>query len=183
MSMGNDSTTPGYLTPIGDAPAYDEALERLISRWIRGLTGLDKSVVLPQWTDPQPEIPKNGTTWCAFGVGIVQEDSYPAFVQQTDTSVQQWSFESIDLNCSFYGPQGLTTATQFRDGLQVAQNNAELNAVGMTFQDCSQLMNLPELINYQWVRRYDLHITLRRKIIRSYGVNSLLSAPVKFFGE
>jgi hypothetical protein len=44
-------------------------------------------------------------------------------------------------------------------------------------------MNLPELINNQWVRRYDLHITLRRKIIRSYGINSLLSAPVTFFGE
>lgn len=60
--LSNDSTTAGYLTPVGDSPPYDEDLERLISRWIRGVTGLAATLVYPRWTDPQKQIPKNGTT-------------------------------------------------------------------------------------------------------------------------
>ena len=39
----------------------------------------------------------------------------------------------------------------------------------------------PELINNQWVRRYDISVDLRRKIIRQYGIQSLVDAPVQFW--
>lgn len=79
--MSNDSTAPGYLTPVSDGPTYDETLERQISRWIRGVTGMEVGDVYPRWTDPQPQIPKNGTTWCAFGITGVREDAYPAYIR------------------------------------------------------------------------------------------------------
>ncbi|CAI1547534.1 Uncharacterised protein [Serratia liquefaciens] len=180
--MSNDSTTPGYLTPTGSGPAYDEELERLLSRWIRGLTGLDKNVVYPRWTDPQIQIPKNGTTWCAFGITGVQEDANPAYIQG-DESSEQWSHETVDILCCFYGPRGMSVVTQFRDGLFVSQNNDELKAIGLTLLDCGRIFNLPELINNQWVRRYDIAVRLRRKVIREYGIKSLVEAPVQFFGE
>lgn len=180
--MSNDSTTPGYLTPTGSDPSYDADLERLLSRWIRGLTGLDTKLVFPRWTDPQIQIPKNGTTWCAFGITGVQEDAYPAYIQ-ADESAEQWSHETIDILVCFYGPQGMTVATQFRDGLFVSQNNDELQAIGLTLLDCGRIFNLPELINNQWVRRYDIAVRLRRKVIRQYGITSLVDASVKFFGE
>lgn len=180
--MSNDSTTPGYLTPTGSGPAYDEELERLLSRWIRGLTGLDKNVVYPRWTDPQIQIPKNGTTWCAFGITGVQEDANPAYIQGDERS-EQWSHETVDILCCFYGPRGMSVVTQFRDGLFVSQNNDELKAIGLTLLDCGRIFNLPELINNQWVRRYDIAVRLRRKVIREYGIKSLVEAPVQFFGE
>ncbi|WP_428848012.1 phage neck terminator protein [Serratia marcescens] len=180
--MSNDSTTPGYLTPVSDGPTYDEALERQISRWIRGVTGMEKDNVYPRWTDPQPQIPKNGTTWCAFGITGVQEDANPAYIQGAENA-EQWSHETIDILVCFYGPQGMTVATRFRDGLFVSQNNDELKNNDLTLLDCGRIFNLPELINNQWVRRYDIAVRLRRKVIREYGIKSLVEAPVQFFGE
>ncbi|WP_445683245.1 phage neck terminator protein, partial [Salmonella enterica] len=49
--------------------------------------------------------------------------------------------------------------------------------------EAGTIYNLPELINNQWVRRYDLTITLSRKNIRTYNVRTLQDAPVSFFGD
>ncbi|MCE0438686.1 hypothetical protein LVW23_24720 [Klebsiella pneumoniae] len=149
---------------------------------MRGVTGLAATLVYPRWTDPQKQIPKNGTTWCAFGVTGIQEDFNPAYVQGEENT-DQWSHETISLILCFYGPQGLATATRFRDGLLVAQNNEELNRSGLTFMQQGRILNLPELINNQWVRRYDISVDLRRKITRQYGIQSLVDAPVQFFGD
>ena len=89
----------------------------------------------------------------------------------------------MSLILCFYGPQALATATRFRDGLLVSQNNDELNRSGLTFLQMGRILNLPELINNQWVRRYDISVDLRRKIIRQYGIQSLVDAPVQFFGD
>jgi hypothetical protein len=139
--LSNDSTTAGYLTPVGDSPPYDEDLERLISRWIRGVTGLDATLVYPRWTDPQKQIPKNGTTWCAFGITGIQEDFNPLMCRAKRTPNS--GHETVSLILCFYGPQGLATATRFRDGLLVAQNNDELNRSGLTFLQHGRILNLP----------------------------------------
>jgi hypothetical protein len=36
------------------------------------------------------------------------------------------------------------------------------------------VLNLPELINNQWVRRYDLSVQLRRKVIRTYDIKTVI---------
>lgn len=77
----------------------------------------------------------------------------------------------------------MTVATRFRDGLFVSQNNDELKNSDLTLLDCGRIFNLPELINNQWVRRYDIAVRLRRKVIREYGIKSLVESPVQFFGE
>lgn len=181
--MANDSTAAGYLTPVSPAPPYGEDLERLISRWIRGLTALDTNMVYPRWTDPQATIPVNGTTWCAFGITSVVQDVHPAQVSVDDNIEARWQQESIDIIFCFYGPAGLSIATQFRDGLYLPQNNNALNRVGMSFGEAGRLMAVPELINNQWVRRFDVTVTLRRKTTRNYNIKSFLSAPVQFFGD
>ena len=40
------------------------------------------------------------------------------------------------------------------------------------------IRNLPELINNQWVRRYDLAVTLSRKNTRTYNVKSVVDPNV-----
>ena len=172
--MSNDSTTAGYLTTIGDVPSYDSDLEREVSRWIRGVTGIDTSLVYPRWTDPQPQIPKNGTTWCEFGITTLPGTAPPANIQISDEQSEQWTWEQVSVICCFYGPQGASVATLFRAGLYVEQNNAELNRSGLSLVDVGTIYNLPELINNQWVRRYDITVTLSRKNVRTYGIKTIL---------
>ncbi|WP_426576684.1 phage neck terminator protein [Xenorhabdus stockiae] len=181
--MSNVSNFPGYLTPVSVSPDYDEALERELSRWIRAVAGLEPKTVFPRWTDPQPKIPPAGSHWCAFGIMNIREDANPSAIQFSDKHHAQWSHETLDILCCFYGPSGQRIATQFRDGLFITQNNDELSRKGLTFQQCSQIQPAPELINNQWQRRYDVTVTLRRKIVRNYGIQSLVEAPVKFFGD
>lgn len=179
----NDSTQHGYLTPTSPQPDYDEQLERELSRWIRGVSGLPDGMALPRWTSTQPVIPVAGSTWCEFGVMKVRHDVQPAEVAVDDSTNARWQQESLDVICCFYGPGGLGVATLFRDGLFLSQNNEELNRVGMSLGGCSDIIPAPEFINKQWQRRYDVTVQLRRKTVREYSIKSLLSTPVTFFGD
>ncbi|MHB9327427.1 phage neck terminator protein [Phytobacter ursingii] len=172
--MSNDSTDPGYLTPAGTEPDYDRQLENQIVLWISGVSGLPVSAIYPRWTDPQSSIPKNGITWCGFGVTTLPRDDMPADIQGDDL-MDQWTWENVTVLACFYGPQGAATAARFRDGLYVEQNNTTLRtAAGLSLVGTGRIYNLPELINNQWVRRYDLTVTLSRKNIRTYNVKSIL---------
>ncbi|CZY49252.1 bacteriophage protein [Enterobacter cloacae] len=84
---------------------------------------------------------------------------------------------------SFYGPGGMQFASRFRDGISVEQNNAELNQSDLSLVDYGDIVPFPELINQQWVRRYDMKVRLRRKVVREYNILALQDAPVSFFGE
>ena len=181
--MSNDSTTAGYLTPVSELPKYDKELEQEISRWIRGVTGMSTNRVFPRWTDPQEQIPKNGITWCGFGITTMPRPVNPASVDSSEEQSEQWTWETVTVICCFYGPQGAATASTFRDGIYVPQNNAELNKTGLSLVGTTDIINAPELINNQWVRRYDITATLSRKNTRTYNIKSILSAPVQFFGD
>ena len=165
--MSNDSTAPGYLTPV-HGPTYDEALERQISRWIRGVTGMEKITFIRAGLTRNRRYRKRHYLVRLrhyWRTGRCQPRVYPG-----DESAEQWSHETIDILVCFYGPQGMTVATRFRDGLFVSQNNDELKNSDLTLLDCGRIFNLPELINNQWVRRYDIAVRLRRKVIREYGI-------------
>lgn len=181
--MSNDSTTAGYLTSTSIPQAYDEGLERELSQWVRALSGLPAGMVRPRWTPVQAALPAADKNWCGFGIMGFTADNAPAFVEQTDDSSQLWRHEVIETLASFYGPGSQAIAAQYRDNMMVEQNNETLKQFELTFADCSELTPFPELINNQWVRRYDITIRLRRKIIRDYGIKSLVSAPVSFFGD
>jgi hypothetical protein len=184
LQLSNDSTAPGYLTPVGAEPYYDQELERQISRWICGVTELKESQVYPRWTDPQSSIPKNGTTWAAFGITTMPRENMTAEIQVSDEQSEQWTWEQVIVLACFYGPQGAAMAARFRDGLFVEQNNTTLRTTtGLSLVDNGQIYNLPELINNQWVRRYDITVTLQRKNIRNFNIKTIQSAPVQFFGD
>ncbi|ATM96192.1 hypothetical protein CRN75_12980 [Yersinia frederiksenii] len=179
----NSSNEAGWLTPIVEGPSYDEALERQLSQWLRGVSGLPDGYVRPRWTAVQPPIMEANVNWCGFGIIDIPDDSGPAFENQTENSTELWRHEEIECMASFYGPSGQRYAAQFRDGLTITQNNDELVTMGLSLARCSHITPFPELINNKWVRRFDITIKLRRKVIREYGIKSLTSAPVKFFGE
>ncbi|MBD2782536.1 phage neck terminator protein [Xenorhabdus szentirmaii] len=178
----NTSERAGWLTPDSE-PVYDEALERLLSQWLRGVSGLPNGMVRPRWTPVQATQPPADADWCGFGVVEIPADDNPAYANQTDQSGELWRHEEFDCSASFYGPRSQWYASRFRDGLGLSQNNAELNQLGLSVVKHSRIVSFPELINNQWVRRYDITVTLRRKVVRLYGVKSLMDAPIKFFGD
>lgn len=181
--MSNDTTAPDWLTPTGNPPDDDEVLERKLNKWLRGLSGLPAGMVRPRWTPTQAAMPPQDANWCALGIMVTDDDANPAFQNQTDDSAEMWKHEQIECLASFYGPNSQSIAKQFRDGLMVSQNNAQLNEIGLSLGTYTKLTPAPELINNQWVRRYDITIYLRRKLVRTYGIKSILDASVSFFGD
>jgi len=182
--LSNDSTTRGYLTPVGDAPLYDLDLEQQVSQWILGITGLPAEVVFIQRLDPQGQVPQSGVTWCEFSISVVPRDNMPATVQVSETESQQWGWEDAQIHLFFYGPRGAGTVAMFRDGLWIEQNNRELYLnTGFALQDTGTITNIPILINDIWVRRYDFTVFLSRKIIRTYAIKSVLDSNVTITGD
>ncbi|WP_422615496.1 phage neck terminator protein [Photorhabdus luminescens] len=181
--MSNGSDKAGWLTPVTSGPEYDDELERILSRWVIGVSGLSDDKVRSRWTSAQlPPLPADDD-WCDFVITDFVADALPAFENQTDEGTKLWRHEEIVCLISFYGPNSQRYGARFRDGLAVSQNNDELERFGLSVNKLSRLTSLPELINNQKVRRYDMTITLRRKVVREYGVKSLVEAPVKFLGD
>lgn len=181
--MSNDSTQAGYITPTSAPQAYDEDLERQLSRWVKALSGLPDGMVRPRWTPVQAAMPAQSENWCGFGIiGFTNDDS-PAFVQQSEEGAQMWRHEVVECMASFYGPSSQQIAALFRDGTQIPQNNSELNRIELSLFDTSPITSFPELINNQWVRRYDVTVRLRRKVIRDYSIKTLVEGTVSISGE
>lgn len=178
----NSSNQPGWLTPLSADPAYDDALEALLGNWLQNVAGYAPGSVWPRWQQPQPTLTAE-TEGCAFNLVIAPADDSPAFAEQTDDGAQLWRHEIIECLASFYGPSGMRYAARFRDGICIEQNNVALNADGLTLMNYSSINPFPEFINELQVRRHDMMVRLRRKVVREYGIKSLVETPVQFFGE
>ncbi|MCC3717975.1 hypothetical protein LLP99_16995 [Rouxiella badensis] len=179
----NTSGQAGWVQPVEVVGDYDQSLDNLLSRWVRYVTGLGDGMVRARWQQDQPALPPVTTNWCAFGVMDITADSGPAMINQTDSTAESWRHELIDALISFYGPSGQQYASRFRDGIAINQNNATLNEFNLTLADCDSIRSAPELLNNQWVRRYDLRVQMRRKVVSTWNIQSLVEAPVQFFGE
>lgn len=179
----NDTTHAGYLTPTGTPSPYDATLEALLKQWIGGVSGLPADAIFTRFTDQQPATPDADASGCGFSITDFRQNLDPVYIQRDENTDYQWHFETLVVQCCFYGPSGQFYAKQFKAGLSVAQNNAELSAAGLTLGETGDVTAVPERINEQWQRRYDLFVTLRRRVEREYGIKSLLSAPINYFGE
>ncbi|CDL79920.1 phage neck terminator protein [Xenorhabdus cabanillasii] len=178
----NTSERAGWLTPDNE-PVYDEALERLLSQWLRIVSGLPSGSVRPRWTSVQTAQPPADSDWCGFGIVALPADDNPAYANQTPEHGELWRHEAFECSASFYGPRSQGYITRFREGISLSQNNAELNTLGLSVVKHSGIVAFPELINNQWIRRYDMTVTLWRKVVRRYGIKALRDAPVKLFGD
>lgn len=176
--MANDSTVAGYLQPTGTAPPEDAALDAIFQQLVVGLTGLPGNMVRPRWQATVPKQPDPATNWCAIGVTGIEHDAN-AYEQHnpagngSDTFIRH---EILTVLCSFYGANALNYAAQARDGMYVAQNNATLDQYEMGLVDVGSLVTAPELVNQQWIRRFDLGMRIRRRVVRTYPVLNILSA-------
>ncbi|WP_315384766.1 LIC_12616 family protein [Microvirgula aerodenitrificans] len=179
--MSNTSATGGYLTPASPvAPEWDKSLDVLVQSAIVGITGLPGSLVRPRWQAPMPKQPEPSTDWCSIGVPIVEPDANGAMVHVgvEDEHDVYSRHEGITLLCTFYGPNGQSFAALLRDGIAVPQNMEALKRQRIGLVSTSEIRSVPEFVNQQWVRRYDIELRLRRKVIRRYPILNILSADI-----
>ncbi|QKS60893.1 hypothetical protein [Cupriavidus gilardii] len=180
--MANDSSTGGYLSPaVASPPLEDDALDDLLHDLVAGVTGLPGNMVRPRWQPTVPKQPEPSVNWCAIGVTVQTNDAGPAIQHDPtgDGSDVYQRHQDIELLCTFYGPAAKGYAQMLVDGLAIPQNSEQLGLNDMKFVSAGTIRAAPDLVNQQWVRRYDVTVALRRKITRTYPVLNLLSAQVK----
>lgn len=177
--MANDSTASGYLVPTAPSPPLeDAALDAVFQQMIVGLTGLPGSMVRPRWQATVPKQPDPSVNWCAIGITNSEPEANPVITHNpagngSDTFLRN---EVLTVLASFYGPNASANAAQARDGVFMPQNNDMLTANLMGLVDVGPKRPAPELVNQQWVRRFDFEIRIRRQIVRTYNVLTILSA-------
>jgi hypothetical protein len=177
--MANDSSTGGYLQPVvASPPIEDAALDAIFQQLIVGLTGLPGSLVRPRWQPVTPKMPEPTVNWCAIGVVDVEPDERPAIVHvpSSDGTDKLYRHEVLTVLASFYGPAAMQFAAMARDGVYVEQNHGMLTLNSMGLVDVGKMTAAPELINQQWLRRFDLQFRVRRQVVRTYSVLNLLSS-------
>lgn len=173
-----DSSTGGYLTPAVDTPPdEDDALDDLVHDLVAGVTALAPDLVRPRWQPVVAKQPEPGVNWCAFGIQTQTPDASPAIVHNganegSDTYIRH---QDLDVLCTFYGPAAKGYAQRLADGLALPQNREQLQLLDMAFVSVSEIRAAPDLVNQQWVRRYDITVKLRRKVTRTYAVLNLKS--------
>ena len=177
--MATTSATGGYLAPaVASPPLEDADIDAVFQRAIVGITGLAGDLVRPRWQITPPKQPDPSVNWCAFGIVDFKADDGPAIEHQPtgDGSDQYVRHEDITLACTFYGPLSQRYASMTRDGMALPQNMEALKQDGVVFIDSQDIRSVPELVNQQWIKRYDLPLRFRRQIKRTYAVLNILSA-------
>lgn len=179
--MATSSATGGYLQPSAEVPpSSDLDLDVELQRVVVGITALAGNLVRPRWQPGNPRHPEPGTNWCAIGTARIRADAGPAIQHQPagEGSDSYTRHEELEVLTTFYGPNGQRNALRMRDGLAMPQNTEGLAAIGIRFVETGDIVAVPELLNQQWVRRYDLPIRLRRVVRRTYPVLNVLAAQI-----
>ena len=177
--MTNTSATGGYLAPgTIPAPMEGQDLDRFLQQLVVGITGMPGKMVRQRWQPESPNQPKTTETWAAVGIVDRKRDTFGAVQHDpaglgSDTLIRH---ETLDLLCSFYGPDGSAMAARLADGLLIAQNREVLFLAGMGVVGVSDMLAVPALTNDQWVKRIDITVTIRREVRRAYPVLNILSA-------
>jgi hypothetical protein len=180
--MANTSSTGGYLTPTSIPVPEDDALDDTLQEVFVGLTGLDPSLVRPRWQPVDRKMPNVDVDWCAFGVTEDEPDA-DAVVQHVQAGTERGAdklqrTEVMRVMATFYGPNAKGYAKIARDGLYIPQNRSQLEIALLAVITTGTIRAVPEQINNQWVRRYDLPLVFRRTVQRTYAIESLESADV-----
>lgn len=174
----NTSATGGYLLPDGGTVPSDQDLEDIFQGFIRGVTGIAGSMVRPRFQTVPLPMPAVGEDWVAFGIKSQRQDDSPYF-DQHENDATTIRHEKIEVALSFYGTQGQHFAKLFVDGTAIPQNIDQLKPHKIKFVWVSEVLTVPDLINEQYVHRFDVNATFRRKTERTYPIKTFKSYQIK----
>lgn len=174
--MSNSSATGGYLSPTTTPLPGGLSFEDFFHDVIVGITGFDKTLVRPKWQTNPPKQPDISIDWISFALQNLDSDQFAYISMDNLGNSTLKRHERLEIQCSFYGPNGYENMTAFHDGFQLQQNNDALRAAGMGFIEARRGVRGPDLVNERWVQRWETSVILARQVLRSYPILSLVSA-------
>lgn len=175
--------TAPFLTPspAGPSPLESTDLLDFIQAWLSGVSGIDGTLVRPNYQTEPPVIPQEATCWMGFTLSAEKSDVFPYVGEGVngggDYQYEIQRHETLRCLCSFYDTGSTGLAQKFasitRDGASIPQNNEYLQLQGMTFVACDPEIPVPSLLKQRWLYRVDLPVWLRRQINRTYTVPTI----------
>jgi len=179
-----DSIQAGFLQPLPPDPNQDDAgLENFLQQYVAGVVGLDGTMVRPRWQVEPPTLPVHDADWAAIGITRIVREPF-AWIGGSDPATDQLQrHEVIDLLISFYGPHCSSYISRLTDGLQLPQNRETLLLHELGFVETGEVTRVPELIQSQWINREDVTFRVRRRVVRTYPVLSVLEAQARIITE
>lgn len=178
----NTSATGGYIIDRFPGPPSGEAITQALQQMIVALSGLSGTLVRPRWQPMPPSQPQPDITWAAVGVIRVEADQYPAIIHEGSRWLTGASGPGADrmqrhatltVVASFYGPEAEACAAAVRDALYVPQNWEALHPLGLRLRTIEDLARNAEIINQQFIDRFDVRLELRQQFERVYPVLNL----------
>jgi hypothetical protein len=127
------------------------------------------------------ESPPQTVDWCAIGVMQGERQGYPysqfnASGSQGSETLTSW--DQVEVQASFYGPNCFANAELLRDGLCEPQNREALQIAKVGFVEAGTITRVPELVGKLWNDRADLPLVFNRCRQRTYPVLAVLSALI-----
>lgn len=175
IPQANDSTRSGVLTASASTYTAPDDVLRL---YLSSIVGIDKTLVRKRWQSKPGTQPPVGTDWAAVGVDRIETQGFPYQLGTKNPDViTRTSWQRMHCIASFYGPNAAENADAFREGAQLGQNVDTLSAFGLKVQGVDDYIpHVPDFAFAQWVDRYDVFFIVARKVTRTYGVRTLVSA-------
>ena len=175
IPQANDSTRSGVLTASASTYTAPDDVLRL---YLSSIVGIDKTLVRKRWQSKPGTQPPVGTDWAAVGVDRIETQGFPYQLgTKTPDVITRTSWQRMHCIASFYGPNAAENADAFREGAQLGQNVDTLSAFGLKVQGVDDYIpHVPDFAFAQWVDRYDVFFIVARKVTRTYGVRTLVSA-------
>lgn len=166
------------LVQVPPAPLAAPRAVDLITAVISATTGIPPALVRPRWQPTPPQQPPPGTLWAAVGVTrrLAEGYSWQGMTTSPGTTTEalllkRW--ETVEVLCSFYGPNSEDQAELFRDSLYLGQNLEALIANGFQVTGLDDVLAVPDLTNWQWIDHQDVRLTLARELDRYFPMQSL----------
>lgn len=173
-----DSSTAGYLQPTSiNNELNDDALADFLQSIVVGITGLPGPMVRPRWQDEPPNPPDPGINWAAIGPGQYGRDWDSAQIKQDDGSILMIRNRTMEIVCSFYGPNAQATLELLANGLDLPQNREQMQLSGFALVGgMSPPILAPAIYKGKWYKKYDATFAVRQQQQYTYSILDLTAA-------